>query len=156
MIAFDMTINFVGADLMVTNLVFSGDLEQHMRAKNIGFGEDKWIEDALVNMGFGGKIHDQINLVGLTNVSHQLEVGNVANHNRNMNASQILEPSCVGQFIEHDNVLITTLEQQTHEVRADKTASSGDQNVSQHEYDLSRPIVRARDNTEFRFFKQAG
>ena len=61
----DVTVNLVGADLQEPLVsVPPGGLQQDVRTVDIGLDEGAGVEQRPVDVGFGGKVHDGVNVTG--------------------------------------------------------------------------------------------
>jgi hypothetical protein len=140
MVAFYRAVDFIGADLMESQFVFACHLEQHVRTGDVGLGEHEWIQDALIDVGFGGEVDDRIDLVGLHDMSDQFEVGDVTNDNLEVwileVSNQVFHSGSVGHFVKHCHLNIrTVLEDMTNKVTANKTATACDEQMLKSGHD---------------------
>ena len=142
MIALDRAVDLIGTDLMEAQLVFAGHLKQHVRAGDVGLCKHEWVQDTLVNVCFGGKIDDRVNLVAvilavllvLHEMPNQLEVTDVPVDDfkfRILEVSvQVFDAGGVGHFVQHRDLNLWSGAQDVpHEVAADEAATAGDEQV---------------------------
>ena len=125
----DRAVNLVGTDLVETQPQLAGDLEQHVCAAHVGLGEDERAGDALIDVRFSGEVENSVYSVRAADMAQQLEVADVTDDDRDFYAAQILEPARVGQLIQHNDIAVAPLEQQSHEVRADEAAAASDEDA---------------------------
>ena len=56
-----IAIHFVGADVVESNIVAAGGLEQHVRAGHVRIEEWGGVENRIIVMRFGGEVHNGVN-----------------------------------------------------------------------------------------------
>jgi hypothetical protein len=142
----DVAVNFIGADLVVTQVVFAGHLEQGVCADQVGLAENERIEDAAVHVRFGCKIDDRRDLTTADHMADQFEVPDVTDDNLEVVCfvcvrlelpGQVFPAGGVGHFVEHGDARARTgLEEMMDEVAADEAATASDQDVSEVCHDV--------------------
>ena len=56
-----VAVHFVGADVVESNIVAAGGLEQHVRAGHVRIEEWGGVENRIIVMRFGGEVHNGVN-----------------------------------------------------------------------------------------------
>ena len=78
MVAVDVTVHLVGADLHVAvDALGAGDVEEHLRADDVGLHERLGRHDAAVDVRLGGEVHDLAHAVLGPRRLEQVLVGDV-------------------------------------------------------------------------------
>ena len=134
-----IAIHFVGADVVESNIVAAGGLEQHVRAGHVRVEEWGGVENRIIVMRFGGEVHNGVNrgycgcraLVQPRKQGfHKLGIANIAMHKgqvRGRHAIEILAFAGIRERIQNSHVgLRMVARHPVHEVRADEPCATGD------------------------------
>ena len=108
-----------------------GSLQQTQCAHHIGAGKGEWVFDATIDMRFGSKVNDAVNLLVLHQLVESIEVADV--HLDELlvrfflDVLQVCEVSCIRQLVKVDDfVLWVFVHEKAYDMRADKACTTGD------------------------------
>ena len=110
--------------------IYLGSLQKAEGTHNVGAGECERILDAPVDVGFGGKVDDSVDLLLLHKGQHGLEIAYVRFNETVVGLLlyilEIRKVTCIGQLVDVDYLIFRILvHEQAHDVAADESSSSG-------------------------------
>ena len=127
----EVSVDLVGAHVVVADAVLADGLEQAEGALDVGAQEGLRVGDGVVVVGLGGVVHDRV--VAGDDAVEQLGVADVAHHELDAvggQARDVLGVAGVGQLVEDRDVdLGVVVDHVVHEVAADEAAAAGDDDV---------------------------
>lgn len=137
----DVAVHLVGADVVNPDPKFPRHLQQDMRAAHVGVGEDQRPQDALIHMGLGRKVDDQVDAVILAGAAHEFLIPDISDDQRQVGLSpqvmQVLSAARVCELVEYDHMALRVLTQPVaDEIAPNEAAASGDEYIVCH-FDLS-------------------
>lgn len=111
-----------------------GRLKQAQRTHHVGLCKGKGVFDGTVHVAFGSKVDDAVHLLFLHQAQHALKVADVHLHKAVvrlvLNVFEVSQVASVGQLVEVDDfVLRVFVHKQAHHMAANKTGSTGNDDV---------------------------
>ena len=111
-------------------------LQQHEGADDIGLQKLAGTVDRAIDMAFGREMHDHVGLEPLEGILHGRGIGDIGADE--LVARIVLdrrergEIAGIGQFVDHQHIVIGVGDQMAHDRRADKARAAGDQETFCH------------------------
>lgn len=105
--------------------------EDSVGADNVGLDEWPWVTEAVVIVGFGSKVDDDIGFAD--EFIHQLAVADIAGDEVNFlkHAREIVGVACVGEFVNNGYVVFgVVVEGVVYKVRPNKPCTTCNQHLS--------------------------
>ena len=110
-------------------------LQERDRAHYIGLCEGEGVLNRAVHMAFGSKVDNAVNLLVLHQLIESLEVADIHPHELVvgliLDIFEVCEVARIGEFVEVDDAVLGILVyEQPHNVRANKTRTASDNNIT--------------------------
>ena len=142
-----IAVHLVRAHVMVAHIVLAGRLQQAERALHVGLQERLRVRDRVVVVGFRRVVHDRV--MARHDFVEQLGVADVAVHELHavaQDAPDVLQVARIRQRIQDRHMHIRMMVIHVmHEIRTDKTTTTGHNNVLRRENFISHTPISYKE-----------
>ena len=115
--------------------VLSCSLQERECTHDIGLSKGERVAYAAIDVAFGGKVYNAVDMVMSEDCSNGVEVANISSHKgivgRMLYVGKIGKVAGIGELVEVDNVIFGVLVyEKPHDMRADKPGTAGDEYIA--------------------------
>ena len=127
----EITVHLVGRDVMEAQIMLARRLQERERALDVRSQKRRRVEDGVVIMALGGKVHDRIGIC--SELVDELGIADIAMHEGHAVLRQtryVVRVTRIGKRIKHrDMHARLVFDDPMHEVAADKAGATRDDDI---------------------------